>query len=187
MINNTPNQPTKFNTKNWVEIDDESRGAYNTNSQIKFKTSKLRSSFCNYSDVYILVSETIAITGAGTDDVAKQLDEREKGVIFKNWEPFIDCISEINNTQMDNVKYIDVVIPMYNLIEYSNNYLKTSGSLWQCYKNDWNDNITQSESFRFKTITGNVPAAGNTKDFEITVPLKYLTLKRLWFFEKCIL
>ena len=75
--------------------------------------------------MYILVSETIAITGAGTDDVAKQLDEREKGVIFKNWEPFIDCISEINNTQMDNVKYIDVVIPMYNLIEYSNNYLKT--------------------------------------------------------------
>ena len=78
MINNTPNQPTKFNTKNWVEIDDESRGVYNTNSQIKFKTSKLRSSFCNYSDVYILVSETIAITGAGTDDVAKQLDERKK-------------------------------------------------------------------------------------------------------------
>ena len=84
---------------------------------------------------------------------------------------------------MDNVKYIDVVIPMYNLIEYSNNYLKTSGSLWQCYKNDWNDNITQSESFRFKTITGNVPAAGNTKDFEIAVPLKYLTLKRLWFLK----
>ena len=85
----------------------------------------LRSSLCDYSDAYILVSGTITITGAGADDAAKRLDERNKGVIFKNCAPFTDCISEINNTQIDNAKYIDVVMPMYNLIEYSDNYSKT--------------------------------------------------------------
>ena len=66
-------------------------------------------------------------------------------------------------------------MPMYNLIEYSDNYLKTSGSLWQYYKDDPNDNITQSESFKSKIkITGKTPADGNTKDVEIVVPLKYL-------------
>ena len=84
----------------------------------------------------------MTVTGAGADDAAKQLEERNKGVIFKNYALFIDCISEINNTQIDNVKYINVVIPMYNLIEYSNNYSKTSGSLWQYYRDDPNDNLT---------------------------------------------
>ena len=129
LLDNTPNQPTKFRTKNWVEINDDSRGTYNTNSPIKFKTSMSRSSLCDYSDAYILASGTITITGAGADDTAKWLDERNKGVIFKNCAPFTDCISEINNTQIDNANYRDVVIPMYNLIEYSDNCPKTSGSL----------------------------------------------------------
>ena len=89
----------------------------------------LRSSFCNYSDAYILVSGTVTIIGAGTDDAARKLDERSKGVKFKNCAPITDCISEINNTQIDNAKYIDVVIPIYNLIEYSNNYWKASRSM----------------------------------------------------------
>ena len=88
-----------------VEINDDSCGTYNTNSQIKFETSMLRSSLCDYSDAYILVSETIAVTRAGADD-AKRLDKRNKGVIFKNCAPFTDCISEINNTQIDNAKYM---------------------------------------------------------------------------------
>ena len=132
-----------------------------------------RSSLCDYSDAYILVSGTITITGAGADDAAKRLDERNKGVIFKNCAPFTDCISEINNTQIDNAKYIDVVSPMYNLIEYSDNYSKTSGSLWQYYRDDPNDNITQSESFKFKiTIIGKTPAADDIKHVEIAVSLK---------------
>ena len=136
----------------------------------------LRSSLCDYSDTYILESGTITITGAVADDAAKQLDERNKGVVFKNCAPFTDCISEINNTQLDNAKYIGVVMPMYNLSEYSYNYLKTSGSLWQYHRDDPNDNITQSESFKFKIkITGKTSAAGNTKDLEIAVPLKYLS------------
>ena len=131
LVDNTTNQPIKLKTKTWVEINDDSHGMYNTNSQIKFKTSMLRPSLCDYSDEYILVSGAITIIAAGNDDAARQLDQRNKGVIFKNCAPFTDYISEINNTQIDNAKYIDVVIPMYNLIEYSDNYLKTSGSLWQ--------------------------------------------------------
>ena len=120
LLDNTPNQQTKFRTKNWVEINDDSRGVYNTNSQIRFKTSMVRSSLYDYSYAYILVSGTITITAAGADDAAKRLDERNKDVI-KKCAPFTDCISEINNTQIDNSKYVDVVMPMYNLIEYSDN------------------------------------------------------------------
>ena len=164
MLDNTPNQPTKFRTKSWVEINDDAPGMYNNNSQIKFKTTMLRSSLCDYSDVYIPVSGTITITGAGDDDAAKQVDERNKGVIFKNCGPFTDCISKINNTQIDHAKHIDVIMPMYNLIEYNNNYLKTSGSLWQYYRNEPNDNIAESESFKFKVkITGNIPNNDNKK------------------------
>ena len=126
---NKSNQPSKFRTKNWVEINDESRGTYNVNSQIKFKTTMLKSSLCDYSDAYILVKGTITIIRAGADAAATQADERDKGVVFKNCAPFTNCISEINNTQVDNAKDIDIVMPMYNLIEYSDNYAKTSGSL----------------------------------------------------------
>ena len=130
VIDDTSNQPSKFGTKNWVEINDESRGTYNVNNQIKFKTTMLKSSLCDYSDAYILVKGKIKIRGAGDDAAARQADERDKGVAFKNCAPFINCISEINNTQVDNANDIDVVMPMYNLIEYSDNYAKTTGSLW---------------------------------------------------------
>ena len=173
---NKSNQPSKFRTKNWVEINDESRGTYNVNSQIKFKTTMLKSSLCDYSDAYILVKRTITITGAGDDAAARQADERDKGAVFKNCAPFTNCISEINNTQVDNAKGIDIVRPMYNLIEYSDNYAKTSGSLWQYYRGEPNNNLANSESFKFKVkITGKAPAADNEKDVEIMVPLKYLS------------
>ena len=81
---------------------------------------KLNSS--DYSNAYILVSETITITGAKVNDATKQRDERKKGVIFKKWARFTECISEISNTQIDNAKNIDVVMSMYNLIKYSDNY-----------------------------------------------------------------
>ena len=125
--------------------NDHSNGKINTNSQVKFKTSMLKSSLCDYSDVYILASGTITFTGAGADDASKQLDERNKGETFKNCAPFTDCISEINNTQIDNAKYLDVMMQMYGLIRYSNNYSKTSGRLWQYYRDDPNDNVTELE------------------------------------------
>ena len=163
-------------TKNWVEINDESRGTY-TGSDIKFKTTMLRSNLCDYADAYILVKGTITITGAGDDAAARQADERDKGVTFKNCAPFTKCISRINNTDIDNAHDIDIVMPMYNLIEYSDNYSKTSGSLWQYYKDEPNDNLANSESSKYKLkITGRTPADGNTKDVEITLPLKYLSI-----------
>ena len=95
---NASNQPSKFRTRNWVEINDESRGTYTGNS-IKFKTTMLRSNSCDYADAYILVNGRITITGAGDDSAAIQADERDKGVTFKNCTPFTKCISRINNTQ----------------------------------------------------------------------------------------
>ena len=108
-----------------------------------------------------------------------------KKVIFKNCAPFTNCISEINNTQIDNAKDIDIVIPMYNLIEYSDNYAKATGSLWQYCKDipalNVNNEITHftegnlTNSFNFKVkITGQT-GNGGTKDVEIIVPLKYLS------------
>ena len=122
---------------------------------------------------YILVKGTITIPGEGANnDDAKQADERGKSVTFKNCAPFTKCISRINNTDIDNAQDIDIVMPMYNLIEYSDNYSKTSGSLWQYYKDDPNDNIANSESFKFKVkTTGRTPNNDNTKDVEIIVPI----------------
>ena len=85
------------------------------------------------SRVKLNLSGTITITGEGDNDDAKRADEINKGVIFKNCVPFTDCISEISNTQTDNSKDLDAVMPMYNLIEYSDNYSKTLRSLWQYY------------------------------------------------------
>ena len=130
LLNDASNQPSKFGTRNWVEINDETRGTY-TIEDIKFKNTMLRSNVCDYADAYILVNGRTTITGAGDDYAAKQLDERNKGVIFKNCAPFTKCISRINNTDIDNAKDIDIVMPMYNLIEYSDSYSKTSGRLWQ--------------------------------------------------------
>ena len=119
---------------------------------------------CDYSEAYILVSGTIRITGTGADHAATQVDERNKGVTFRNCAPFTNCKSEINNTQIDNVKYTDVVMPLYDLIEYSNNYSKTLGSLSQYYRDESNDNIANFESFQFKVkITGNTTDADNKK------------------------
>ena len=138
LLDGASNQPSKFRTKNCVEINDESRGTYNVNSQIKFKTTMLKSSLCDYNGAYILVKRKITITGAGDDAEARQADERDKDVAFKNCAPFINCISDINNSQVDNTKDIGIVMPMCNLIEYSDNYAKTCGSLWQYYRDELN-------------------------------------------------
>ena len=129
LIDGASNQLSKFRTKDWVEINHESRGTYNVNSQIKFKTTMLRSSLCDFTYAYILVKVKITITGAGDDAAARQADERDNGVAFKNCAPFTNYISEINNTKVDSAKDIDIVMSMYNLTEYSNNYSKTFRSL----------------------------------------------------------
>ena len=158
LLNDESNKPSKFRTRNWVEINDDIRGAYSPNKQIRFKTAMLRSSLCDYSDAYILVKGNIAVNNnAGADAAANNIGKK---VIFKNCSPFTNCISKINNTEIDNAEYIDIVMPMYNLTEYSDNYSKTPGSLWQYCKeipavNDNGDIVifngaNATDSFNFK-------------------------------------
>ena len=126
LLHNTPKQPSKFRTNNWVEVNDESRGTYNTTSQIKFKALILKSILCDYSDAYILAKGTIAVPNMATKDAAT--NNASKKVIIAICAPFTNCISEINNTQVDNAKDFGVIMSMYNLVEYGNNYTKTSSS-----------------------------------------------------------
>ena len=105
MLENASNQPSKFRTRNWVEITNESRGTY-TGNDIKFKTTMLRSNLCDYLDSCILVKWTITITGAGDDAPARQADERDKGLTFKNCAPYTNCINRINNTNIDDAKIL---------------------------------------------------------------------------------
>ena len=121
LLDNTPNQPTKFRTKNWVGINYDAYGMYNTNSQIKSKTSMIKSSLWDYSDAYILLIGTIIVLNTG---IAANPNNR-KNVIIENCAQFTDCIREIYNTQIDNAKYNDIVMSIYNLIEHSDNYSKT--------------------------------------------------------------
>ena len=111
MLDSTSNQPSKFRTKNWVEINDKSGGTYSDNIQISFKTSMLRSILCDYSGAYILVKGNISVNNTAAADV--DANNTNKKVIFKNCAPFTDCISKVNNTHVDNAKDIDTVIPMY--------------------------------------------------------------------------
>ena len=183
LLDNASNQPSKLRARSWVEINDESRGTYNVNSQVKFKTTMLKSSLCDYSDAYIIVKGTITVNNTAAADA--EVNNTNKKIIFKNCAPFTDCISEINNIQVDNVKDIDIVMPMYNLLEYSDNYVKTSGSLWHYCKdipavdnNNANVKFTENnftDSFNFKVkMTGQTGGDG-TKNVELMTPLAYLS------------
>ena len=157
---------------------------YNTGSEIKSKNITIRSRLCHYSDAHILVKETTTVPNTGT---AATSNNRNENVRFKNYAQFTNFISEINNKEIDHAKDIDIVMPMYNLIEYSDNYLKTSGGLWQYYRNqpfvnnngvitdvpDYPDNA----SFKYKQkITGK----DAIKDFHTMVPLIYLSNLEMW-------
>ena len=170
------NQEKKLGWKN-----DDVTGTYSPNKQIRFKTSMLRSSLCDYSDAYILVISVNNIAGAAA------ANNRNKKVIFKNCAPFTNCISKINNTQIDNDEYTDIAMPMYKLIECSDNYSKISGSLWKYCKDipavdDDGDivifdgtNDTDSLNFKSKIIG----KTNNDRDIEnvgIMVPPKYLNI-----------
>ena len=114
LLNDESNKPSKFRIRNWVEINDERRGTYSPNKQIKFKTSMLRSSLCSYSDAYKLVKGNITVNNTVPDGADANNDNKK--VIFINCAPFTNFISKINNVDIDNAKYIDIVMPMYSLI-----------------------------------------------------------------------
>ena len=111
-LDNTSNQPSKFTTRNWVEINDDSRDTC-TDADIKFKTTMLKSNLCDYADACTFVKGTITITRHGDDAAARRADERDKGVIFKNCAPFTKCITRTNGTDIDNAQDIDIVINAY--------------------------------------------------------------------------
>ena len=141
----------------------------------------LRSNLCYYSDSYILVSATITASNTAAQEAAVN---NRKNIIIKNCAPFNNCISEINNTQIDNAMDIDIIMQMYNLIEYSGIYSKTSGSLCHYYRDepflhdgaiaDFPADNDNSASFKFKTKIADKTGNDGTKNVEIRVPLRYL-------------
>ena len=114
LLNDESNKPSKFRTRNWVEINDDIKGAHSPNKRIRYKTAMIRYSLCDYSDAYVLVKGNIAVNGTAGDAVANTTNKK---VIFKNCAPFTNCINKINNNQIDNTEYMDIVMPMCNLIE----------------------------------------------------------------------
>ena len=178
LLNDQSNKPSKFRTRNWVEINDDVTGAYSPNKQIRFKTSMLRSILCDYSDAYALVISVNNTAGAAA------ANNRNKKVIFKNCAPFTNCISKINNTQIDNDEYTDIAMPMYKLIECSDNYSKISGSLWKYCKDipavddDGDivifDGTNDTDSLNFKSkIIGKTNNDRDIENVKIMIPPKY--------------
>ena len=130
LLGTTPNEMPRFITKKWVEVHDQSGDAndrYKPNKPIRFKTSMLRSDLCDFSDAYIVVKGDITLTKTNGRGI---IDIRNRFLAFKNNAPFTNCISKINNVLIDNAEDLDIVMPMYNLLEYSKNYSKTTGSFW---------------------------------------------------------
>ena len=171
----------RFVTKKWIEVYDKSQRNYDVNKEIRIKTSMLRSDLCDFSNAYFVVKGTITVTNPNNA-------KRNKAVTFKNNAPFINCISKINLVRIDNAEDLDVVMPMYNLLEYSKNYTKTTGSLWNNYRDQPSNLLsTNSESFKYKTsITGNTYNISDGEEgydankvgkngTEVVIPLKHLS------------
>ena len=168
LLNDFNNDNSKFATKKSYVIDSESKGNYSHTNPIKFLASSLESSLCDYSDAYVLVTGNIAVVGANNK------------VAFKNCAPFRKCRKEINETFIDEALHINIAIPMYNLIGYSDNYSDTSRSLWQFKREEIEGDVdltvddnhipNKSSSFKYKSsfIT-------DRNDVKIAVPLKYFS------------
>ena len=149
----------RFVTKKWIKVYDKSEENYNVNKEIRIKTSMLRSDLCDFNDAYIVVKGTITVTNP---DNAK----RNNAVALKINAAFINCISKINGLKIDNAEDLDAVMSMYNLLEYSKNYRKTAGGLWNYYRDEPSNPLSSnSESFKYKTsITGNTYNIGDGEE-----------------------
>ena len=168
----------KFVTRKWNIVKNivnyQSNENYNVGNEIIYDTEVLKSNLCDYNDAYILVRMDIIVTVAPATQVA-----------FKNCAPFTKCITKIDGTTIDDAEDLDLVIPMYNLIEYSSNNSETTGSLWLYSKDEATDfnannaNTDNFKSFMFKTkLLGNTEddnASGILKNAAIVVSLKYLS------------
>ena len=157
---------SKFAAREYVRVNSLSN-TYDENKSIRFKTPMLRLDLCDYADAYISVSGTIAVAGNHLRD------RQNKPVILKNNAPIVSCIARINNKLIEDADDLDIVIPMYNLLEYSKNYRKIIGSLYNYYRDELNDdanlnnfannNVVSSNSFQYKNkIIGNMYNVGST-------------------------
>ena len=170
LLNDSNNENSKFATKKWYIIDNESKGNYSHHNPIKFLTKSIESSLCDYSDAYVLVTGNIAVVGANNNTK----------VAFKNCAPFRKCRTEINETFIDEAEHINIAMPMYNLIEYSDNYSDTSVSLWQFKRDEIEGDVdstvddnhipNNSSSFKYE-----LSFTTNRNGVRIVVPLKYLS------------
>ena len=187
---------SKFVTREYVKVNSLSN-AYNENKSIRFKTPMLRSNLCDYSDAYILVKGTITVTAPGANNNANNIrDKRNRPLILKNNAPFVSCITRINDELIEDADDLHIVRTMYNLLEYSKNYRKTIGSLYNYYRDELSDDaddnnfdsikVVNSNTFKYKnkiignTYNVNAGAQGydvnknGTQEVELAIPLKYL-------------
>ena len=178
LLNDSDNESSKFGTRKWYIINDQHNGQYGNGDEngttIKFERKVIKSNLCDRSDAYILVTRNI--TGAGKDTK----------VAFKKCAPFRRCVTHINNEHAETAENLDIIMPMYNILEYSDNYADSSGSLWQFKRDGQNmtnnnnnnnnndvadvttDANTGSSSFKYKSSL-----IENKKDATIAVPIKY--------------
>ena len=176
----------KFATGKWYIINDQNNGQYGhgdeSGTTIKFETKVIKSNLCNYSDAYVLVKGDIAAVGGN----------QNTPIAFKNCAPFTRCVTHINDEHVETAENLDIIMPMYNFLEYSDNYADSSGSLWQFKRDERNmdgENIADvttagSSSFKYTSSllkglnSKNVTVAGGDDyrfftNAEIVVPLKY--------------
>ena len=183
LLNDSENESSRFATRKWYIINDQNNGQYargnENHSTIKFETKVIKSNLCDYSDAYILVTGNIKVADAAAST----------NVAFKNCAPFTKYVTHINDEHVETAENLDIIMPMHNLIEYSDNYADSSGTLYQFkrYKSPMNDAVNSnnvaldnSTSFKYKAsllgkatdADGNERSLKNTK---IVAPLKYLS------------
>ena len=158
---NEREQLSKFVTRKYVRVNSLSN-TYNENKSIRFKTPMLRSNLCDYSDAYTLVQGKITVTTPGANNGANNIrDKRNRPLILKNNAPFVSCITRINGELIEDADDLDIVISMYNLLEYSRNYRKTIGSLYNYYRDELSDDADDNNFDNIKVVNSNTFNSNN--------------------------
>ena len=172
---NESEQLSKFITREYVTVN-SLLNTYNENKSVRFKTPMLRSNLCDYSDAYILVQGKIVITAPGANNNANNIrDKRNRSLMLKNNAPFVSCITRINGQLIEDADDLDIVMPMYNLFEYSKNYRKTIGSLYNYYRDELSDDADDNNFDNIKVVNSNTfkyknKIIGNTYDVDARIP-----------------
>ena len=181
LLGEADSEPSKFATRKWYVISDQNSTDYGERNEdgttIKFETKIIKANLFDYSDAYVLVTGDITATGG----------DANTRVTFKNWVPFTKCITHTNDEHVDGANNLGIIMPIYNLIEYSDNYSVTSGRLWK-FKRDESpvtnaanpDNVSMDNftSFKYKSVFFKQLTAADNGVFgnvKISVPLKYLS------------